>query len=151
MKKIFAIAFIFCVLCVCSLHGGLLSKLAMLDANAKICFYCGDVQSLEDASVQKNGNGAIITCDAGDAQKVYKNIVGCFGYSIRFDSPSVLEQILAQITVIKAETQNDLQIFYGRASGAMFFDFLGGQKINVQVAVSPNYVVVGSPIILGSY
>ena len=151
MKKIFLIGFVFCLLFVTSLHGNLLSNLAALDACARVSFYCADVQAVENATLQKNGDGAILMCDADVAKDVYKNVKNCFGYSIRFNEKAVLDQILSQIKVVKTEIQEALTSYYGLATGAIFFDFLGGQKINVQVAVGADYIVVGSPIILGSY
>ena len=151
MKKILIIGFVFCLLFVCSVHGNLLSSLAALDAGGRVSFYCSDVQMVENATLQQNGDGAILSCDADVANDVYKNIKNCFGYSIRFNGKAVLDEILSQIKVVKIEIQESLTSYYGLAMGAIFFDFLGGQKINVQVAVGTDYIVVGSPIILGSY
>ena len=151
MKKVLVLGFVFCLLGACSLHGNLLSRLAMLDENACVCFYCGQLQQVENAIVQKNGDGAIITCAALDAASVYKNVSNCFGFSVRYQNKNVLDDVLSQIRVLKTEMQDDITIYYGLAQGGVFFDFVGGQKINIQIAVSNEFVVVGSPIILGGY
>ena len=151
MKKIFILGFVFCLLFACSLHGGFLSRLAEFDASARVCFYCSEVQNLENASTQKNGDGAIISCAAENAIDVYKSITNCFGYSIRFNDVALVEEILSQIRVLKTQVSQGITSYFGLAPATMFFDFLGGYKINVQVAVCKDYIVVGSPIILGSY
>ena len=151
VKKVFLVLFVLFVAAVCSMNGALLENLLKVQSAQRVEFYCSKKVDGLMADVVQNGEGFIYSCQPQNAKTVYENLSGCFGFSVKYQNNNALNEIIKNMTLIKKESQGDLTLIYGRVPSALFFDFVGNQKVNIQIAMRGQSLVVGSPIILGSY
>ena len=150
MKKFLSIIFLCFVFCVCGFNNVFFEYLVDLDKNSKVCFYCSERNQTGFVQEIQNGQGYVYETTNEKAKDIYKTLKGCYGFSIRLGA-TALDDILKNVHIVKTEKLEGLENFYCMANGLMFFDFLDNKKINIQIAKTSSGVIVGSPIILGSY
>lgn len=150
MKKFSAILFLCFVFFVCGFNNAFFEYLIGLDEKAEVSFYCTEKNTGSFASEIKNGGGYVYSVQSENAHKTYENLLGCYGFSIKL-KPETIDEILKKVHIVKTENLEGVKNFYGTAIGLVFFDFLDNKKINIQIAKTSSGVIVGSPIILGSY
>lgn len=151
MKKIFVVFFVLVTCGLCALNNAFLTNLINIDQGAEFCFFTTKQPVVQGVSMQKNGDMWIVFCGGDEAENVYKKLGGCVGYSATFKNEKALEDLLKNIYVLRTQTVDGIENIYGTTNGALFFSCLGGQKVNVQIAKTSHGVVVGCPMILGSY
>lgn len=135
---------------VCGFNNSFFTYLTQ-SGSGEVRFYCGAKNSSYGVKEIKNGQGYEYICSIGGAKEVYENLNSCYGFSVHYNDNARLSEILEKVSVKKTEVLGEYTLYYGTAQGIMFFDFLDNSKINIQIAVSSNKMVVGSPIILGAY
>lgn len=150
---------IFClvVFCLVSLPVSQVVLLGYVPKTSSVySFYTTDVAlKLSGASVVKNGNASIVSCSAQNAKQVRKNLTNVLGESVQVNSPS--QDFLNEVTmflsnkVLYSENLNGTEILYCYEGSITNFVMIDGQKVNLQVAKTPNYIVIGTPLILGSF
>lgn len=150
MKKFCIFVFLCITVFACSFNNSFFEYLAKLDGNAKISFYCTEKNNGDFLSEVRNGEGYVYELKGTEAQSAYSDLLGCYGFSVKLDK-KLFEEVMQNVKVLKTETVAGIENFYGIANGIMFFDFLEDKKINIQIAKSDDAVVVGCPLILGSY
>ncbi|MGN1221690.1 MAG: hypothetical protein ACI4TT_00475, partial [Christensenellales bacterium] len=108
-----------------------------------------------NTKIVKNGNACIVSCDSKYASTVKASINNILGESITINNPNedVLKQINDYISknILYDEKLDGTQIIYGYDNTLKNFVMVDGQKINFQVAINSDYVVIGYPLILGSF
>ena len=149
MKKFCVVFFMCFVFFVASFNNTFFEKLASSEGCKEVSFYCSQKNQVGLDEI-KNGEGYIYSALPNQAQVAYSKLLGCYGFSAKFDT-SAFYEILEGIEIIKTQTVEGVQSFYGFASGLSLFGFLDNKKINIQVALTSDAVIVGSPLILGSY
>lgn len=152
MKKILVLFFVIFVAMLCFSNNAFLDYLTQNAKCGEVRFYCL-AKCGAGAVVKEIQNGASYEyiSSVENAKNAFGFLNGCYGYSVHFENTEKLDEILKQVCVLKVENVGGVTNYYGSVQGAVFFNFLGAQKINVQIAVTNNALVVGSPMILGSY
>lgn len=140
---------IFCV-CLCSTANSSFEKILFLSAGGEVSFYLENYQEIEGCETIKNGAGCVIKTDVENAKKINKKINNCSGFSIEFYSENISD-FLNEINIIKIEKISDLTIYYGYFNGLINSINIENKKINIQIAINNEKIVIGSPIILGDY
>lgn len=150
MKKFLSfIFFMFCIFFCVVNNSGIKTFLDSEEIN-KVIFYCEENNDLKNSLCVQNGGGYIIETDKKTAYENFDNIKGCFGVTIFFDNIQ-LEDILNNVNVVKQEKIGDCEIYYATAKNIIFSTYIENKKINLQIAVSNNKIIIGFPLILGSY
>ncbi|MBQ2713464.1 MAG: hypothetical protein IJF22_00660 [Clostridia bacterium] len=150
MKKFFTVVFLCFVCFAASFNNIFFTKLLAFGGCEEVSFYCSQKNQTEFANEIKNGEGYIYSVDVSDAKSDYSKLLGCYGFSAKFDI-LLFDKIMDTMQVVKTETLEGVQNFYGYVNGLTMFDFMDNKKVNIQVALTSNGVIVGSPLILGSY
>lgn len=152
MKKIFVLIFVLIMLCFCSINNNYAEELFCQSQTAKVCFYCDECNEFENATTIVNGQSYIVETSAGYANEVYKNLDSCVGFSIVFNKNEIdIETLLQGVRVVKEETAGENFTIYGITNGLAFSTFIDNKKVNIQITQNNDFIIVGSPIILGSY
>ena len=151
MKKIICLVFVLSLFCITSLNSSFESYIFSLSPVAQVSFYTNQKPLNFEGSCIQNGKGYIISTTAKLAQKQRYEISGCFGFSIELDKEKNLDKILSKIKVIKTETLSDKVLYYGQVKALPYSTIINGKKVNIQIAVVKSKIILGSPIILGSY
>lgn len=150
MKKFFALVFICFVFFVASFSNVFFEKLVGLEGGIEVSFYCIQKNDGDVFSEVKNGDGYVYTAQIENMQGVYPSLLGCYGFSAKFDDV-VFDEIMQSVQVLKTEVIEGVANYYGYVNTLSMFGFLENKKVNIQIAKTKNFVVVGSPIILGCY
>ena len=145
---------IFCVVCL-PLTNCYFDKFATFQ-NVTYSFYTTSCNfEFSNASVVKNGNSAIVTCSGENAFDVKSQITNLLGESIKIERPtqSALSKIDGYINkfLLFTEVLNGTSISYAYDPSLANFVVVDGNKVNLQVAKTDFCVVVGHPLILGSF
>ncbi|MGN1213051.1 MAG: hypothetical protein ACI4TZ_03310 [Christensenellales bacterium] len=150
---------IFClvIFCIVSLPVSQIALMGYVPKTSSIySFYTTDkISFLDNTKIVKNGNACIVSCDSKHASTVKASINNILGESITINNPNddVLKQINDYISknVLYDEKLDGTQIIYGYDNTLKNFVMVDGQKVNFQVAINSDYVVIGYPLILGSF
>lgn len=136
-----------------NLGGGGLIYLSDYYPEGTYSFYCTGQQNVSGAVTV--GAGSIVSCSAKDYKRVRNSIAGIAGESFAIEraKPIDLENIITVLKVeqVRAETVDGIYIIYGFSELLIRGVNLAGVKVNVQIAVSAERIIVGTPLILGSY
>lgn len=148
MKRL--IVFIFLVVLFCVINIGAMQNLSLKDifpnANCEVYFAKKtDLMSYEKLS---NGEGEILFCNINDLNYIKQNKNIC-GYTIKIENQNikdVLNKLCPSYSFVFDE------YVYGYKIGAITCNVeLNGKKVNFQCAQKENCVLIGFPILLGSY
>ena len=113
-----------------------------------------DVSSC-DVEIVKNGPGLILKGKKEDLEKlnIPSSVVG--GYSVFLDENTYNAQdVMNQLDFVvkkSSKLSGDIETFYGYSSYGGRSVKVGGHRVNCQVAINANGIIVGFPLILGSY
>ena len=150
MKKIFLIFAIVFSMSYLFISNNFALHIFSLVSGGEVRFYCGEKNDLPLEI--KNGQSFIYSCDADNATNFSMNLKGCFGFSVHTTKNNIdLEKLLASVNILRTEVVEGYELFYGLVPGLVFSTFINNQKINLQIAVQGDNVVLGSPIILGDF
>ena len=102
------------------------------------------------------GNGFIVRTHPNNVSYVKSKISNILGESVKFNSSfSKIEKIinLYNIKVIKDEKVGEIYSLYGYSTNSNLTNMISvdGEKTNIQIAFNNNFMVIGTPIILGDY
>ena len=114
------------------------------------CVYC---RSTSLPSVDM-GNGRLVRCDCATLGDVLEMCNGVDGVSVSFcGSSEDAERIAARLAVAEVSRQelDGLTVVCGYSAKIVGYVWLGGARVNVQIAFNRGVVTVGSPLILGDY
>lgn len=136
-----------------NLGGGGLEYLSGYYPDGIYSFYCANATDLSGSiSV---GKGAIVSCGAQDYRAVRNSLSSVAGESFAIMQPdaAALDNIIAvlQVNMIRAETVEGTYIIYGYSGLLIRGVDLTGVPVNVQIAVTADRIIIGTPLILGSY
>ena len=99
-----------------------------------------------------NGADTILTCDVRGAQYLYRDVECVQGEMVTFSGDQAdldeLCRVLDFCVVVPSEIPG---CYYGYSSRLGTGVLLGGKKVNCQIVCSEGKIVVGWPLILGSY
>ena len=157
MKKIAVLVLALVLISVLTLNNEKLAQLCFEFENAKLEFYCkGYIDEIKevdrDISIINNGEEFIISTRANNVEPIKDYLIDCFGYCIKIEGvKQTIEHLLDKVQIAKTEIIDGIEILYGYVHGFLFSTFINGKKVNVQIAFNDNTVIIGSPIILGSY
>lgn len=107
-----------------------------------------------DCEVVNCGAGIIASVESSKAKTLVHNFNGkVYGYSIELNSLKSLEEILKLIKadVVRKEIVCDREIFYCYSSQTNNYVVEDNKKINYQIVFNNGKIVIGTPLILGSY
>ena len=145
---------VFCVVCL-PLTNCCFDKFATFQ-NATYSFYTTNCSvDFSNATVVKNGSSAIVSCNGSNAPDVKRKITNLLGESIKIEKPST--SALAKIDnyinkfLLYTEVLEGTKISYAYDPSLANFVVVDGNKVNLQVAKTDFCIVVGYPLILGSF
>ena len=119
--------------------------------------YCLNVdKNIKNAEVTNIGNGFIVRTHPNNVSYVKSKISNILGESVKINSSfSKIEKIinLYNIKVIKDEKVGEIYSLYGYSTNSNLTNMISvdGEKTNIQIAFNNNFMVIGTPIILGDY
>ena len=150
---------IFCLIifCLVSLPVSHITLLGYVpDTSSIYSFYTTDtIDTIQNANIVKNGNSAIVSCDSTNAKYVRKFLHNVLGESVQINNPTkqVLDNICNYIKndFLYDEIVGQTQIMYCYNPSLANFVMIDKQKVNIQIAKSDNQIVIGYPLILGSF
>ena len=147
MKRLFAFVII-CLILICVAFCGD-KKLSVNDLfeNMSAEIYLPTQTQINNFKTIKNGQGQIVFCQVGDIEAFLK-LHNINGYTIKVKN-STINRVLKKVMPVAKYTQKNL--IYGYS---FVFDKslnINGNKVNFQCAQSGDDVLIGSPILLGSY
>lgn len=152
MKKIFCLVFVVSIFCFASLNTNFSDYIFSISSDAEVSFFVSKFQDLNGTEIIKNGDGFVLNCTADFAEKNFNKIKGCYGFSIKTKyDPKILNRILNDAKVVSTAIVQNIKNYYCSLAGVPFSTIIDGKKINFQIAVNNQSIIVGSPIILGSY
>lgn len=152
MKKLICLGFVMLLVTLSTFNNGFGMYIFSLSTDLGVCFYLGEAPASYIGECVKNGEGYILKTTADFAKENFSNLSGCYGFSVEIDkNKTTTKNLLDKITITKTEKIDNLQIFYGVASGLPFSTIIENKKVNIQIAISESKIILGSPIILGSY
>ena len=154
MKKLF-ILFIF-LFCLMFLKAPFSLCFISQNYNATHTFYTTQSLQNENFNIVQNGNGFLIYAKSKDATQILtklstKNIQGesfCFDGNFG-DVKNILKSLNAK--VIKKECFNDFLVIYANSPKLGKYVYINLKKVNVQIVIKKEKIIIGTPIILGSY
>ena len=119
-------------------------------------FYTTDsITEIPNATIINNGTASIVSCLNENALDVRKSICNLLGesVSIKNPSPKCISDVKNFIDkkVKFTEEIDGTKISYAYDSTLQHFIIVDDQKINIQVAQSKDCLVIGYPLILGSF
>ena len=117
--------------------------------DATVRIYCDQYNGLNIA----NGAGFVETNYQGYA-KCLQAVIGINGITVVLDKSAV--DVVALVKKLHlnqtfSQQTEDFSCIYGYTSKIRGYTVVDGQKVNVQIAVTPTNIYVGSPLLLGSY
>ncbi|MCL2751353.1 MAG: YwmB family TATA-box binding protein [Firmicutes bacterium] len=117
-------------------------------------FYIGSSQTVSGAATVDIGAGAEVTCELSQARVVRAHLKDIRGESVAFaggisDARRALKVLCAKI--MREETLDGIMILYAYSDTFERGVNLSGRKVNLQAAAGGGRVVLGTPLILGSF
>ena len=152
MKKLLIFIFLLVIVAVCSLGSEI--KFFNLKNDCKVELFVENVSSNLFGNIIKNGDGYVVSFDYENYEDTLKKVDGIYGESFIFNSSlKQFENISNQIKKYSQSRINEVITIYGYVAGEDKFIYIDGQKVNIQLAFNSknNVLVIGFPIILGSY
>lgn len=124
---------------------------------AKYYFYTSvKVEQTENlnAEVLDNGIGSIVICSAVDSEKIKQKVENITGESITFYAePSSVEKSLNLLNadVVTYEEIGNMRLIYAYTNKIGNYVRVNNQKVNLQLVYKSGIMIIGTPLILGSY
>ena len=122
--------------------------------NAVSTYYTNSEVNVKNATVIKNGNSYLVQSDIKNCESLKKEIENIQGQSISLNGTYsdylFIKEKLLDSTIIEEELYN-IKTCYGYNNKLTKSVKIDNKNINIQVAFNNNKIVIGSPVILGSY
>jgi hypothetical protein len=121
---------------------------AVGNKDATVYIYCKQYNGLNV------GSAGHVTTNYYNFAKCLQNAKGVDGVTVVMEKTSVDVVALVKKLQLKhtfSQQSQDFSCIYGYTDMIRNYVVVDGQKINVQIAVTPTQVHVGSPLLLGSY
>ncbi len=116
--------------------------LSMLYLSANSLFYLETVTIVKGAK-SKGSFFKGINCPFIEKTGMYKSFDGKFNYK------PILEKLSASF--VMEENLGEIKSFYYYSDSISNFEIIKGKRVNLQIALSNEKIVIGSPIIYGGY
>ena len=116
-----------------------------------VCFIVD--KDFEGLDCIKNGDQYILTIYS-DFENFYKtNKNNIKGFNLYFDKNFNINDFCKQIhaSTFKGKSIDENQILYGYTNEYNDFRYVDGKKINMQIVINENEIVVGFPLILSGF
>ncbi len=113
--------------------------------NSDVEIYLSTIENLNGGNIIKNGEGAIVCCKFNDLEK-YLNSNNVLGFTIKVDEVQI-DDVLQNLN--PRNISKAMNYTYGYTAQFNQFKCVNGN--NFQMAARENSVLVGFPILLGSY
>ena len=132
---------------------GVASPKVQYDGLEKVCFVTSGEVDFQDEKVLTSGNQSYVTVDAARADEIRKQLAQIDGYILYFSPKTSVESLLEQFFDYKNPSYllAGYTIYDGYTSKYFDFCMLNGRKYNVQLAVTPEAIIVGFPMILTGF
>lgn len=117
-------------------------------------FVAGVVDNISNCKLIKNGENTIIECDAGLYKLIRTNISNrILGECVELDYNQSIENFLLKndYIIVNRNKINDIEIISLYNKNILNNIIVDNQKINLQVAITPQTITVGTPILIGSF
>lgn len=121
---------------------------AVENTDATVYIYCQEYNGLNVGSTGR------VTVNYNNFARCIQNAKGVDGITVVLPKSNVDVVALVKKLQLKhtfSQQTQDFCCIYGYTDKIRNFVIVDGQKINVQIAVTPTQVHVGSPLLLGSY
>lgn len=110
--------------------------------------------NLTNCTVVKNGNGSIVFSSFSEAGNIYNLATGVCGEAVEIENTNI--NIHTILNKLKAKIKSVQQIQHGQVYNCYSKKFSGGlwdngNKVNLQIAVNQNKIVIGYPLILHGF
>lgn len=151
MKKIIAFLFIFSFIFMAFIDNK--SEIQILQGYSGECeFYCQNIKKYSNfiTNVTQSGQYLFVSSNLSSAKKVYNDLENVKGFKITFNDKDIDLSNL-NIKFLESEIVENMQIKYGFSNYFKRSIFMKGKKINVQIAVREDSLILGTPLILSSY
>lgn len=119
-----------------------------------ISFYTSYPQSIDGANCVINGNSGIVSCNSQSANKVYSKLNGIVGISfVTKGDNKTLTHIFddLKLTILSKECVDKFIIYLAHTSLFSNHIMVDNKKVNIQIALKDGDIIIGTPVILGSY
>lgn len=151
MKKIVVTVFIVLLILISSdFHKK--DALNIFSSSDGVCeFYCEKVLKRSNfiSSIISSGDGYFVTTNLKCAKKVFEDLKNVKSFKIIFKNNFEISKL--KLKYIKTELVEDMKISYAFSN---YFDnsiCIDGKKSNIQIVEKESQVIIGVPIIMGSY
>ena len=107
-----------------------------------------------ESQVVNCGSGIIASVKSDRAQTLINSFKGkIYGYSVEVSEKLNINYILSLLKadIVKCEKVCGREIYYCYSACKSEYVISEGNKVNYQIAISEDKVVIGTPLILGSY
>ena len=128
-------------------------KLRFDSNNGEIQYFCSGLENFENLDVQSVGYGSIVTCKINESKSIEKSLKGVQGISYKFNSDDFnVSKFLTNNSaeVVKIQKLNEICIIYAY-SNKLEHLVNDDKMFNLEIAITRDKVVVGYPLIMGSY
>ncbi len=152
MKKLIVFIILLIFIAICSF--GVDKNIFQFWFNYDIQIYASELSTCFDGNYDKNGEGYIVYTNDKLYNETIKNVNGIYGLSLHKKSNLYeFNSIRENVKILKMQELEDITTFYGFIEGENLFCYIDGLKVNIQVSYnkSNHYLIIGFPIILGSY
>lgn len=128
----------------------------LLPSGAKTCeFYiAGEVDEIRDVKMVKVGDMTIASSNFKNYSIVSKQLGNILGVAVRYDKGTVsVDDILRETSakLVKVEQSENYVCYYAHSNLLKKSVNVDDKDINLQIAITQNGIIVGSPMIMGSY
>ena len=126
------------------------------DINATYFYFTsGEQQEIKSAHIIQNGVFEIVCCDFKNATSVKKQLNSILGESVRINVKSDNQKNLViknfAKNIVSEEIVDDYTILNCYDSKLPRYVLVDGKKVNIQIAISKNFIDVGYPLILNGF
>ena len=157
MRKLFKyiLICIIVVLAIPSKQSSLSSLIKEYGYTDVVCtFYSSTKSDIDKVNKVENGNCVLYSCSIYDADNVEKQIKNNQGESVKFmanidDYVKIKNKLLDKVCF--AEELDGIKTVYGYNKKLSSSIKIDNNNVNIQIAFNGNSIVVGTPVILGSY
>lgn len=153
MKKLLLLV-VAAVVALCLTYKVELNEILPKGATSCEFYIAGEANDLSGFQKSEVGNMTICSSDIENFGIGYDKLGNIIGVAVRYDLGAInVDDILsaANAVSLKVEQGENMVCYYAHSNLLKDSVTVDGKKINLQIAVTQNGIIVGSPMIMGSY
>lgn len=152
MRKLLLLIFCLLICSFATLNNSALYEICEAYPSSQLSIYCDNLPVNYKGDFIVNGGGYIIQTNAKDGKYILDTLNNINGFSLVINSNyDKLKELLKNVRILKIEEVAENKVVYAYLPELINFCMVDGKKVNLQIAYNEQRVILGSPLILGSF